>query len=200
MDRSKTFVHFLAAIAFIAMAIVLFSIAGGSISMERVQKENGAYTFGGSLPFSITFSICLILLAAIITVLQEGEFMDWLPSCGVIVLISGVSLLFGFSMFAGVVLGGLYTVWWLIASIKTLRASWGYNGFFADALLALCRFVLTGALFTLVMAWGMLPVSIGSVPDMEVISRYGTIAGVGSILAAVALCVEGGLWIKYSDY
>lgn len=197
MDKKKTLVHFLAAAAMVFMALTLFGIAGGSISMQPTKNEDGSYSYDGLVRLLFAFDLCLLAFAGLIVILNDGMFSEWLPSAGIIVGLTVVGFLLMFSPIIGFILSGLYGIWWLIASIRSLAASWGENSSGASVLMAICRVVMAVALLSFLGIWGLLPDT--AVVAEATVSVYNGIA-VLSIVAAVALCIEGFIWLKYCDY
>lgn len=201
MEKRYTIVHFLAAAALIAFAVVLFCVAGGSISMARLQNPDGSFDYGPIFALLIPFCLCIISFAGLITILQEGEFTAWLSSAGVIIVIGFVGLLFNMAPFAGVVLAGLYAIWWSIAGIRTVIATWGDDGYWASAIMAIGRLLLAAALVSFVFAWITIPTEIGAVNEMTSTAVTSCIvSGALSIAAAVGLVAETLVWIAYCDY
>lgn len=199
MEKKKTIVHFLGAIIFIVFAVMLFNVANGTISMERPKNPDGSFDYSGLLSLAIPFNLCIIALAGLITVLNEGEFHAWLVSSGVILVVAVVGFFLDIMKITGIVIAGLYSIWWMIASVRGLRATWG-NGFWVDRIMAVGRFMVAVTLVFFVLTWVFIPVELGVPVDMSVASGICTWAGVLSLVSAVALFVEGVIWVKYCDY
>ena len=197
MDKKKTLVHFLAAAAMVFMAFTLFGIAGGSISMQPTKNEDGSFSYDGLVRLLFAFDLCILTFAGLIVILNDGMFTEWLPSAGIIVGLTLVGFFLSFSPIIGFILSGLYGIWWLIASIRSLAASWGENSSAASVLMAICRIVMAITLLSFLGIWALLPDT--AVVAKEVVEVY-TGIGILAIAAAVALCIEGFIWLKYCDY
>ena len=201
MERRHTIVHFLAAAALIAFAVVLFCVAGGSISMARPQNPDGSFDYSPLFALMIPFALCIISFAGLITVLQEGEFTAWLSSTGVIILLAFIGFIFDAVPAFAIILGGLYAVWWTVAGVRSLISSWGYDGFWASAIMALARLLLAAALVSFVFVWTSTPTDIGA-PNVMTADAISTCiwSGVISIAAAIGMIAEAVLWIIYCEY
>ena len=200
MEKSKTLVHFLAAVLLIVFAVAIFKVTNGTVSLVRPLKEDGSYDFSGMLSLVVPFNLCILAFAGLITVLNEGEFSAWFGAAAVIVGIAAVGFFLGFSPFAGLLVGGLYAVWWLIAAFKSVIATWGDNGFWASRLLAFCRLLVAAMLAVFVLFWLATPYeSMDVLQDAAIVTMYNW-TGVACIVGAVALCVEGVIWLIFCEY
>ena len=200
MEKSKTFVHFLTAVLLIVFAVAIFKVTNGTVSLVRPQNQDGSYDFSGLLSLIIPFNLCILAFAGLITVLNDGEFGAWFGAAAVIVGIALVGFFLGFSPFAGLLVAGLYAVWWLIAAFKNLIATWGDNGFWASRLLALCRIVLAAAMCMIFLFWLATPFeSMDILQDADIVRQY-NLTAIACIVGAVALGVEGILWLNFCDY
>ncbi|MBQ9103627.1 MAG: hypothetical protein IJY57_00890 [Clostridia bacterium] len=188
MTKAKTLVHFLTAIALIIFGVVLFKIKSGDISMVKTQNADGSFDYSGLIKLVLTFSLCVLGFAGLITVLNDGEWGAWLGSAGVIVGVGAVGVLFDIAIITGTAIAGLYFVWWIIASVRCLRATWG--GYTEDKIMAVCRFILALAMGTFVLVFMTLP-------DTAEVSGVYTLAGIASIVGAVAVAIEGIVWRKF---
>lgn len=199
MEKKKTIVHFLAAIAFVVFALALFKIASGEATTDRFPNPDGSYDYGPVLKLFIPFDICIVMLAGIITALQDGEFGAWLGSLGAIALISVVGVLFDFMSLAAVLIGGVYVIWWGIVAVKSLAANW--NSFYwENKVLAIVRTLVAATLVAFVLVWVKLPLEFDVVQDMSQVIPFCSWAGGLAIATAVGLVVEGALWIKCCSY
>lgn len=192
MERRKTLVHFLGAIFLVIFAVVLFKIKSGDIIMAHTPKADGSYDYSGLIKLTITFTLCILAFAGLITVLNDGEFMAWLSSAGIIVAFGVVGVIFDIGMITGALIAGVYCLWWSIASIKSLIANW--DSYMPCKIMAICRVVLAVMLGFFVLVWLSIPVG------LEPVSGVYTWAGVLSIIGAVAMFIEGCIWFKYCDY
>lgn len=199
MEKKHTLVHFLTAAALVYFAVALLNIANGTATTDRFPNPDGSYDYSSVLALYIPFNLCIIGLAGLITVLQEGEFGAWLGAVGVIVLISLVGVFLNLMQGAAFLVGGIYAVWWSISAIRNLAAHWD-SFYWENKLLALCRILIAAALVLFVIAWMALPMEFDVVQDMSQAMPICGWAGGLAIAAAVALVVEGFLWIRYCDY
>ncbi|MBR2988502.1 MAG: hypothetical protein IKC64_02120, partial [Clostridia bacterium] len=88
MEKKKTIIHFLTAIVFVILAIQLFKIASGEATTDRFRNPDGSFDYGPVLAIYIPFLLCIVMLAALIVALQDGEFFAWLGSLGAIAIIA----------------------------------------------------------------------------------------------------------------
>ncbi len=199
MEKKKTIAHFLAAIAFVVFAIALFKISSGEATTDRFPNPDGSYDYSSVLKLFIPFNICIVMLAAIITALQDGEFGAWLGAFGAITLIAVVGCFLDLMSIAAVLVGGVYVIWWGIVAVKSLAAHW--NSFYwENKLLAIVRTLVAATLVMFVIVWLMLPLEFDVVQDMTQVMPICGWAGGLAIATAVGLVVEGALWIKYCSY
>lgn len=202
MEKKKTIAHFFGVIAMIAFAVTLFQIASGKISLVETQRPDGSFDKTGILKLVIAFSVAIMALAALITVLQDGEFMAWLGSVAVIAIIAAVGFFLGISVITGALVAGLYAIWWLIASLRHVSTLWHEDAWWASRLMALCRILIALAVCVFVVVWLMLPSATIPItdPSQVTIVKVYTVGGVAAIVAAVALFIEAVLWIKFCEY
>ena len=59
MDKKQIAIFFAGGVAFVLLAILLFSIAGGSFSIEWVLKEDGSHDMSGILTLVASFTVCI---------------------------------------------------------------------------------------------------------------------------------------------
>ena len=196
MEKKNTIVHFLCAVALICFAVILFKIANGSISMNRIQNEDGSFEPGGLLPLMLGFNACIIGLGGLITILQEGEFVEWVKSCGVILGFALVGFMFDITSITELLIGGIYAVWWAIASIRSLIESWGENGFTLSRIIAVCRILTALALISFIPVWIFVPSSYLPVDNMRSIIAICNVSGILTLLSAVGAITEGIIWLK----
>ena len=201
MEKKSTFIHFLCAIALIYFAIVLFCVANGSISMERPRLPDGSFDASGLIKVLIPFNLCILCFGGLITVLNEGEFRDWLPSAGIILAFAFIGFIFDLSNFMGLLIGGVYAVWFTITGVKNLiRSFFSSYGFYGPSILmSLCRIVLAGTLIFFVFFWVNFPINEAFAVDSFAADTCRW-AGGFAIASAVALIVEAVIWIKHLDY
>ena len=199
MEKKHTIVHFLAAAALVAFAVALFNIASGVATTDRFPNPDGSYDYGPVLAIFIPFDLCIIAFAGLITVLHGGEFGAWLGSVGAIVVISLIAYFLNMMSIAAVLIGGVYSIWWGISAVRNLAEHWD-SFYWENKLLAVCRVLIAIALVLSVCVWFVLPVEFDVVQDMSQAMPICGWAGGFAIAAAVALAIEGLLWIKYADY
>ena len=60
MEKSKTLVHFLAAVLLIVFAVAIFKVKNGTVSLVRPRNEDGSYDFSGLLSLVILFNLCIL--------------------------------------------------------------------------------------------------------------------------------------------
>ena len=194
MEKKHTIAHFFTAIVFVIFAIALLKISSGAATTDRFKND-----YGPVLALYIPFLLCIVGLAGIITVLQEGEFLDWLKSVGVIALIGLAGFIFDGMQWAAALVGGLYAVYWTIVALRSLANNWdAYE--WENKLLALARVLIAAALVLAVVVWVQLPVERDVTQDMSSVTTICGWAGGVAIAAAVCVFIEGVLWIKYADY
>ena len=200
MEKKHTIVHFLTAIALVILAINLFKVASGETSVVWVKQPDGAYTQDGLLSLVIPFTIIILCLAGLIVILNEGEFLEWLPAAGVIVGIMFFTTLFGFSLLGVVVVGGLYFIWWAIATFKSLKYAFFEDDYWESKLMSACRIPIVVFLALFVIAYGSFPA--GAIREFD-ITPYVSIcnwAAIVALIAAVCTVVEAIMWIRYCEY
>ena len=138
-------------------------------------------------------------LAAMITVLNEGEFGAWLGAVGVIAGFGLVGFLLNLMNIAALLLGGVYALWWSIAAIKNLGANW--DSFeWENRVLAVTRLLIAVALVLSVFVWINLPLEFGVAQDMTQVMPLCGWAGGLAIAAAAGTFLEGVLWVRYCSY
>ena len=199
MEKKGTIVHFLCIATLISFAVILFMIANGSISMDRLQNEDGSFDFGGLLPLMIGFNLCVMGFGGLITVLRQGEFFDWVKSCGVILLFAVVGFMFDITTVTELVITGVYAIWWLIAGVRGIIENWGEKGFVLGRIMAICRITIAIALIAYAPVWIFVPSSHLPVDNINIVIGICNWAGALSLLAAVGLGVESFIWLKYGD-
>ena len=201
MTKSKTIVHFLTAGCFIFLAITLFRLGRGDISLEPYIKPDGAMRYKGFAALAWPVTMTILCLAGLITTLNDGLFMDWAKAAGVILLISVVRYWFGASRTAMILSTGLYFIWWAIAGIKSLIASWYDLEIWQNTILAFARIAIAATLFCTVTTLINLPTVISNDYTLTEAalswSRWGGIAGIAT---GALVFFEGVLWARYCSY
>ena len=198
MEKRKTIVHFLTAIAFVIFALQLFKIANGEATTDRFLQSDGSYDYTPILNLYAPFLLCIVGLAGLIVTLQDGEFMAWLGSLGAIALIAFGGYLFNGMDIAGILIGGVYTIWWGIVAIRSLAYHWD-SFYWENKVLVVTRILTAVALGLFVVMWSNLPTAFDIVQDMTKVMPICAWAGGLAIASAVGLAVEGILWIR-ADY
>lgn len=196
LEKKKTVVHILGAIFLVWFAIVMFRVASGSISMLLPFKENGAVDFSNRFKLLIPYALCMVVFAGLIVILNDGEFMEWLPSAGIILGLTFGGALIGFYKYICVLLSLVYAVWWLIASFRNLKSAWDGPAF----IMALCRICLTAAICGFVLGWAAVPTESVEIVAGSAQAQSFTIAGILALVGAGGLVGEAFLWIKYCEY
>lgn len=199
MEKKKTIVHFLTAAAFVVFALALFKISSGEANTDRFPNPDGSYDYSSVLKLYIPFNICIVMLAAMITALQDGEFGAWLGALGAIAVIAVVGCFLDLMGIAAVLVGGVYVIWWGIVAVKTLAAHWD-SFYWENKVLAIVRTLLAASLVLFVIVWMSLPLEFDVVQDMSQVMPICGWAGGLAIATAVGLVVEGALWIKHCSY
>ena len=200
MEKKHTLVHFLTAVALVVFAINMFKIASGETTVVWIKQADGSYSQDGLLSLIIPFTLVILGLAGMIVILNEGEFLEWLPSAGIIVGIMFFTTLFGFSLLGVVIVGGLYCVWWGIATFKTLRVAFCEDDYWENKLMSALRIPTVAFLALFLIAYGSFPA--GAIREFD-ITPYVSIcnwSAIIAIVAAVCLVVEAIMWIRYCDY
>ena len=204
MTRGKTAIHFLTAIILVVLAIVLFCFASGKLTFDRVLKDNGKYDKGAITAFMLPLTLVILGFAGLIVAINDGLFMDWLTSAGVIALFGIVGgIFFGWYRLGAVLMAGVYFLWWGIASIKYFISCWWDLSAWQNIIVALFRLVMAGmflmiVVFVLSAPGAMAEVGVSTyTPDLAVNAKW---AGLFCIGSAVGLFVEGILWCRVCDY
>ncbi len=204
MTRGKTAIHFLTAIVLIVLAIVLFNFASGKLTFDKIPKENGKYERGAIVAFMLPLTLVILGFAGLIVALNDGLFMDWLQSAGVILLFGVVGgMIIGWYKLGAVLMAGVYFLWWGIASIKYFIRSWWDLSAWQNIVVALFRLLMAGMFLMIVifvLSAPTLDVQPGVstyTPDLAVNARW---AGLFCIGSAVGLFIEGILWRRVCDY
>ncbi|MBR2974994.1 MAG: hypothetical protein IKC47_04545, partial [Clostridia bacterium] len=118
MTKGKTVVHFLAAGCFVFLAIMLFRIGSGKISLEPFIRPDGAQRYKGFAALAWPLTMTILCLAGMITTLNDGLFSEWAPAAGIILAFSVGGYWFGMARGAMILIAGVYFIWWAIAGIK----------------------------------------------------------------------------------
>ena len=201
MNRKQNLIFFAGGVAFLLFGILMLGISNGSFNVEYVKQTDGSYDMSKMLGLVGSFILCILALAGLITVFQDGTVIEWLQAAGVIVVITIAGTIFsGILNYVGVLVGGIYAIWWSISAIKSLINLWE-DGWWANVVLAICRVAVAAALITAVFAFACIDLT----PEIpSELSAYTTqnslISGICAILAGVGMCTEGVLWFKFSDY
>ncbi len=199
MDKDKARVHFVAGILLVVFAVVIFCVAGGAISLSRLRAEDGSHPYNGHLLVLVFFDIAMFAIAGVMAVLHDSMLLDWLQSCGVILVLGAIGFLFSVIPFAGWAISALYGLWAVIGGIRSFLQTW--DGFNPDSAIALCRVVLGIALFSFVYMWFTLPNEINAANAMTPESTTACIvAGVLAIVGGAATFIEGLIWTEYCEY
>ena len=199
MEKKHTLIYFIGAIAFIVFGILLFKVANETMLLEKTLQEDGSYEQNELLLMVAVFSVCILCLAGLIVVLNEGEFSAWLSSAAVIVGVNFVGFFIGISSIASTAIAGLYGIWWLIAALRSVISTWGENEYWESTVMAIGRVVVALTLISFVLIW----MSSFMTPADEAWATNAMIykiSGIMSIVSGAALAFEGFLWYKYLDY
>ena len=90
MTKRKTIVHFLTAIPLVILGLNMFKIASGEISFDLHILADGARDMSAPRSIVLPLMIAILGFAGLITILNDGEFLDWAKAAGVILLIGGI--------------------------------------------------------------------------------------------------------------
>lgn len=198
-EKKQSIVYILGAIAFVILGVNLLKVYDGTASIAISHNPNGSLNIMGILNISVPFYVLILCLCGILVILQDGEFLEWLPSAGVILVIALISHVLIFLVgIGGFITCGLYALVWVIGSVKglweSLFDSW------ETLLIALCRVVVAVALVALFIVWVNFDYETGIDllnPNETNIFLWG---GILSIAGAVALVGESFLWMRELDY
>ena len=201
MERKQTLIFFAGGIAFLLFGILMIGVSNGSFNVEYIKQDDGSYDMTNMLALIASFVLGILALAGLITVFGDGMVIEWLQAAGVIVVITIAGTIFsGFLNYVGVLVGGLYAIWWSISALKSLANLWS-DGWWANIILAICRVAIAAALITAVFAFGCIDLDPNMTFGVEAYTAQNClIAGICAILGGVGLCTEGVLWFRFSDY
>lgn len=202
MTKGKTVVHFLAAGCFVFLAIMLFRLANGKIDLAPVVLEGGAQRYKGFAALAWPLTMTILCLAGLITTLNDGLFSEWAPAAGVILLLQVGGYWFGMSRGMMILVTGIYFIWWAIAGIKSLIASWYDLYIWQNLILAIARILIAATLFLVAVTLMNLPMvhDTNGYVLTETALDCAKWAGIASIAAGGFVFFEGVLWARYCDY
>jgi hypothetical protein len=201
MTRGKTVVHFLTAGCFIFLAIMLFRLANGKIDLAPYIRPEGGQRYKGFAALAWPLALTILCLAGMITTLNDGLFSEWAPAAGVILLLMLGGYWFGMARGVMMLVAGIYFIWWAIAGIKSLIASWYDLEIWQNMILAIARILIAATLLLVVITLFYLPMvhADSYVLSAEAI-KFSKWAGIAGIATGALVFFEGVLWARYCDY
>ena len=138
MQRKHTVVYFLTAIALFAFGAILFMIPGEMIL--QADEVTGDFIYSTLRIPLIAYGACILGFLGIITLLRE--FIEPSLWFSVGALFAGAALIWywiGITSVLGLVFSVVFGGWFLIASIRSLIASWYDYEPWMNVTVAICR-------------------------------------------------------------